>query len=237
MSFIQLLINADIIIKLVIFTMIVLSILTWAILFEKIYRFNIIKNRSDIFEKKFWSGITLEDFYETNKNKLKHPVGQIFSSAMQEWIASETNKSIPAIELVKTGLRERMMIAIDATIGKTEISINKYMGFLSVVASISPFIGLFGTVWGIMASFRSIADAGNANLTAVAPGVSEALITTALGILIAIFAVSVHAYLKYRINFLLEKFYSFGAEIINILSRELDAFSIKNYNSYNKIEN
>ena len=235
MSFFQLLANADFVIKLVIMIMIILSILIWAVLFEKIYRFKEITMRADIFEKKFWSGIMLEEFYEKNKSKLKHPMGQIFSSAMQEWVASDTNKSVAAIELIKAGLRERMMIGIDATITKIEISINKYMGFLNVVAAISPFIGLFGTVWGIMSSFRSIADAGNASLTAVAPGVAEALITTAIGILIAICATGLHAYLRYKINNLLEKMYSFGSEILNILSRELDAFSVKNYNAYNNI--
>lgn len=235
-SIIGLAMSADLSVKMVLFVLIALSVIIWAIFFEKTYRIRSLLLKTDSFEKKFWSGIMLEDFYESNKSKLKHPVGQIFSAAMQEWVSSDTNKSVSAIELVKVGLRERIGISIEATKEKIEIAISRYMGFMAVIAGVSPFIGLFGTVIGIMNSFKAIADAGNANLVAVAPGVAEALVTTAVGIFVALCASGINLYLGYRISVLMDKLNTFSSELFNILSRELDSFSIRNYNNYHGIK-
>ncbi len=231
-SLLSLISKTDIVIKAVIITLLVMSLISWAVLFEKLFKINTINQKADLFEKRFWSGIMLEEFYDKNKNKLKHPMGEIFSNAMQEWINSDTNKAVNAIELVKTGLRERIESSIEATMLKIEAETNKHIETIGFIASSSPFVGLFGTVWGIMNSFKSIAGSNVVALQVVAPGIAEALFTTATGILIAVFAMLFHHLVSKKSTSTITRMRSFGIELSSILSRELDSFSIKNYNAY-----
>jgi len=207
-----------------------LSIAIWAILLEVLVRIKNVSMRSDSFEDKFWSGVMLEEFYQQNKGKLKHPMGELFVAGMQEWIASETNNSISAIDLIKSGLSDRIKVSLDIAMSKIESKMMRYMSFLSATASISPFIGLFGTVWGIMNSFKSIAGSGSAGLQVVAPGISEALFTTAIGIFVAVMSTLFYSFLGAKVNAILDRIDGFKMEMMNILSRELDMFSIKNQN-------
>jgi biopolymer transport protein TolQ len=235
-SIFSLLLKADLIIKIISLSLVVLSVVVWAIFFEKMASFKMAHSRADAFEKKFWSGIMLEEFFDKNRNKLKHPIGKIFAAAMNEWLTSDTNQSISAIELIKIGIRERMLRTTQVAFTEIETSYSKNMSLISTIATLAPFIGLFGTVLGIMNSFKAIAGASNASLNVVAPGIAEALVTTAIGILVAIIALSFHVYITNHLNKLLDRVEAFRVEINNILSRELDSFSVRNYKAYQSNE-
>jgi biopolymer transport protein TolQ len=235
-SIFSLLLKADLIIKIISLSLVVLSVVVWAIFFEKMSSFKMAHSRADAFEKKFWSGIMLEEFFDKNRNKLKHPIGKIFAAAMNEWLTSDTNQSISAIELIKIGIRERMLRTTQVAFTEIETSYSKNMSLISTIATLAPFIGLFGTVLGIMNSFKAIAGASNASLNVVAPGIAEALVTTAIGILVAIIALSFHVYITNHLNKLLDRVEAFRVEINNILSRELDSFSVRNYKAYQSNE-
>ncbi len=236
-SFLNLILKSDIVIKFVVAILILFSLMTWAILFEKTINIKNIHIKADAFEKKFWSGIMLEEFYEKNRNKLKHPLGEVFGAAMYEWILSDTNRSIAAVELIKTGLRERIENGISVALEKISEQNDKYISMLNTIATTSPFIGLFGTVWGIMNSFKALGGSvGNVGLQAVAPGIAEALLTTAIGIIVAVNAIIIYAVIDAKLEKATRRIDIFAKELHGILSRELDAFSIRNYNEYQQRE-
>ena len=180
-SLIQLFLRADIVVKSVIVILIAASVYSWALIFEKYRLFAKIEKTTKDFEEKFWKSKSAENFYNNLANKEKDPLANIFQSAM--------------VELLKT--RSKSASVQSARVGKVlEISsdkeiklIEKHFTFLATVGSTAPFIGLFGTVWGIMNSFQSIAISRNTSLAIVAPGIAEALFATALGLLAAVPAV------------------------------------------------
>ena len=171
-SLINLFIRADIIVKSVIVLLIGCSIYSWAIIIDKIKFFKKINISSEEFEEKFWRSKSAETFYNSLPSNLEDPMSSLFKESMQGLLKSKT----------KTNLVEKMS-------GILEIGIEKHFTFLATVGSTAPFIGLFGTVWGIMNSFQSIAISRNTSLAIVAPGIAEALFATALGLLAAIPAV------------------------------------------------
>ena len=178
---IQLFIRADIIVKSVIIILIAASIYSWALIFEKYKLFKKIDKTTTSFEEKFWKSRSAESFYNTLTNREKDPVANIFQTAMGELIKTKTKSS-----LVQSARVSRILeISADREIKLIE----KHFTFLATVGSTAPFIGLFGTVWGIMNSFQSIAISRNTSLAIVAPGIAEALFATALGLLAAIPAV------------------------------------------------
>ena len=180
-SLIQLFIRADFIVKSVIIILIAASIYSWALIFEKYKLFKRIDKTTTSFEEKFWKSRSAESFYNSLTNRDKDPVANIFQTAMEELI-STTSKSSSV-----QSARVSRIIEISAD---REIKIiEKHFTFLATVGSTAPFIGLFGTVWGIMNSFQSIAISRNTSLAIVAPGIAEALFATALGLLAAIPAV------------------------------------------------
>jgi len=180
-SLIQLFLRADFIVKSVIIILIAASVYSWALIFEKYKLFKKIDKSTTSFEEKFWKSRSAESFYNSLTNREKDPVANIFQTAMGELIKTKSKSS--AIQ----SARVARMIEISAD--KEIKLIEKHFTFLATVGSTAPFIGLFGTVWGIMNSFQSIAISRNTSLAIVAPGIAEALFATALGLLAAIPAV------------------------------------------------
>jgi len=180
-SIIQLFLRADFVVKSVIIILIAASVYSWALIFEKYRLFKRIEKSTSSFEDKFWKSRSAESFYNSFTNKEKDPLASIFQSAMNELIKTKSKSSS-----VQTNRVSRVLeISADNEIK----SIEKDFIFLATVGSTAPFIGLFGTVWGIMNSFQSIAISRNTSLAIVAPGIAEALFATALGLLAAVPAV------------------------------------------------
>jgi len=180
-SLIQLFLRADFIVKSVIVILIAASIYSWALIFEKYKLFKRIEKSTTNFEEKFWKSRSAENFYNNLTNTAKDPVANIFQSAMVELIKTKSKSS--SVQLA------RVSRVIEISADKEIKLIEKHFTFLATVGSTAPFIGLFGTVWGIMNSFQSIAISRNTSLAIVAPGIAEALFATALGLLAAIPAV------------------------------------------------
>jgi len=182
----SLFIRADFIVKSVILMLIGCSIYSWAIIIEKFRLFKKINSESEEFEEKFWKSKSAENFYNSLPVNLENPMALLFRDSMQTLLKAKN----------KSNLNERMSSMLEVNIEKQIVTLEKGFTFLATVGSTAPFIGLFGTVWGIMNSFQSIAISRNTSLAIVAPGIAEALFATALGLLAAIPAVV--AYNKYN---------------------------------------
>ena len=180
-SLIQLFLRADFIVKSVIVILIAASIYSWTLIFEKYKLFKRIEKSTTSFEEKFWKSRSAENFYNNLTNTAKDPVANIFQSAMVELLKTKSKSS--------SVQSARVSRVIEISADKEIKLIEKHFTFLATVGSTAPFIGLFGTVWGIMNSFQSIAISRNTSLAIVAPGIAEALFATALGLLAAIPAV------------------------------------------------
>ena len=178
-SIISLFLRADIIVKSVIIILIASSVYSWAIIFDKIRVFRKINKSADEFEEKFWKSKSAETFYNNLPASVDDPMAQLFKTSMQTVIRSRS----------RSNLSEKLPGILEINIEKQMSSIDKNYTFLATVGATAPFIGLFGTVWGIMNSFQSIAISRNTSLAIVAPGIAEALFATALGLLAAIPAV------------------------------------------------
>ena len=177
----QLFLRADFVVKSVILILIASSIFSWALIFDKYRLFKRIDKSTKLFEDKFWKSKSAETFYKNIPDKTDDPLAQIFRSAMEELIKTRSKTS--AVQSA------RVQRVLEASIDKQSKNIEKNFTYLATVGSTAPFIGLFGTVWGIMNSFQSIAISRNTSLAIVAPGIAEALFATALGLLAAIPAV------------------------------------------------
>jgi biopolymer transport protein TolQ len=178
-SLMSLFLRADIIVKSVIVILIVCSVYSWAVIIDKYRLFKRINKSSEEFEEKFWNSKSAETFYNSLPAKVDDPMAVVFQDAMESLLKKK----------YKTNLSERMGTFLEVGIEKQMSKIDKGFTFLATVGSTAPFIGLFGTVWGIMNSFQSIAISRNTSLAIVAPGIAEALFATALGLLAAIPAV------------------------------------------------
>ena len=178
-SIIQLFIRADIVVKSVIAILIVSSIYSWAVIFEKIMLFKKINRSTQDFENKFWKSKSAESFYNTLPGNIRDPMTNIFKNSMQILLKSKKNSN----------LDEKMSRMLEINIEQQMEKIENGYTYLATIGSTAPFIGLFGTVWGIMNSFQSIAISRNTSLAIVAPGIAEALFATALGLLAAVPAV------------------------------------------------
>ncbi len=178
-SLMNLFIRADIVVKTVILILIICSIYSWAVIIEKVKLFKRINKSTEEFENKFWNSKSAETFYTNLPATTQDPMALLFRDAMQNLLKRRS----------KTDLNSRMITLLETGIDKQMTKISKGFTFLATVGSTAPFIGLFGTVWGIMNSFQSIAISRNTSLAIVAPGIAEALFATALGLLAAIPAV------------------------------------------------
>ena len=206
-SLINLFIRADIVVKLVIITLIACSIYSWAVIIEKIKLFKKINQSTEEFETKFWNSKSAETFYNNLPVNVDDPMALVFKDAMQNLLKRRS----------KTDLNSRMTTMLETGIEKQISKISKGFTFLATVGSTAPFIGLFGTVWGIMNSFQSIAISRNTSLAIVAPGIAEALFATALGLLAAIPAVI--AYNKFNHDSLIysQKLENFSKRFLTII--------------------
>ena len=179
-SLIKLFFRADFVVKSVIIILIAASVFSWAIIFDKYRLFKKINKSTIEFEEKFWKSKSAESFYNNLPANSSDPMTKIFRSGMGELLKSKSRSSTQG---------ERVSIILEVSSEQEMLNIEKYFTFLATVGSTAPFIGLFGTVWGIMNSFQSIAISRNTSLAIVAPGIAEALFATALGLLAAIPAV------------------------------------------------
>jgi len=206
-SLLNLFIRADIIVKSVIILLIACSIYSWAVIIEKFRLFKKINQSTEEFETKFWNSKSAESFYNNLPSNIDDPMALVFKDAMQNLLKKRS----------KVDLQERMTTMLETGIEKQMSKISKGYTFLATVGSTAPFIGLFGTVWGIMNSFQSIAISRNTSLAIVAPGIAEALFATALGLLAAIPAVI--AYNKFNNDSILysKKLENFSKRFLTII--------------------
>ena len=206
-SLMNLFIRADIIVKSVIIILIACSIYSWAIIIDKIKLFKKINISSEEFEEKFWRSKSAETFYNGLPSNIDDPMGSLFRETMQGLLKSKS----------KTNLTEKMTGILEIGIEKQISKIEKGFTFLATVGSTAPFIGLFGTVWGIMNSFQSIAISRNTSLAIVAPGIAEALFATALGLLAAIPAVIAYNRFNNESKKYTQKLESFSKRFLSII--------------------
>ena len=206
-SKIKLFVRADIIVKSVIIILIVSSIYSWAVIFEKIRLFKKINLSTEEFETKFWKSKSAESFYNNLPSGNNDPMANIFRNSMQVLLKSKRSSN----------LEERMSRMLEVSIEQQMEKIEKSYTFLATVGSTAPFIGLFGTVWGIMNSFQSIAISRNTSLAIVAPGIAEALFATALGLLAAIPAVIAYNKFSSDSKKYLQKLENFSKRFLSII--------------------
>jgi len=221
LSILSLVARADFIVKLVLVLLLGSSIWSWAIIFDKVRRIRRVSAKASEFEEVFWSGGSLEDLYDRIGTKADHPMAILFASAMREWRWSGAHGLVESDRL-STGVQERIGQVMRLTISRELDRLERYLGFLATVGSTAPFIGLFGTVWGIMNSFQSIAVSKNTSLAVVAPGIAEALFATAFGLVAAIPAVVAYNKFSSDLNRFSGRLEGFAGEFSAILSRQLD---------------
>jgi biopolymer transport protein TolQ len=220
-SIIGLFVNADWIVKAVIIMLILASIWSWAIIIEKAVRLRRLHKQANEFEDMFWSGGSLEDLHDRIGAQPPDPMSAMFGAAMREWKRS-TGRGGVTPNPMRAGLHQRIERVMYVTLGREMDRLERYMTFLANVGSTAPFIGLFGTVWGIMNSFHAIGMSKNTSLAVVAPGISEALFATALGLVAAIPAVIAFNKLSSDLTRYAGRLEAFSGEFGAILSRQLE---------------
>ena len=220
-SLLSLFLRADIVVKLVIIILALSSIWSWTIILSKILRVKKIKAESVEFEELFWSGNSLEDLFDTVKEGSQDPKVNIFCAGMEEWKKSKRKIRYSNPNSINS-LKDRMTRSMNTCFSREMESIEKNLTFLATAGSTSPFIGLFGTVWGIMNSFQAIAVAQNTNLAVVAPGIAEALFATALGLFVAIPSVVAFNHISSEINKFSLSLEDFMNEFTTIFFRQLE---------------
>ena len=212
--------NADIVVKIVMLMLIGASVWCWSIIFDKLKTMKMINRRAKKFEDAFWSGEPLDKLYERVKQSKPDPMLATFMAGMDEWkVAASDQKS--GNTALQAGLQQRIERAMAVEISRSMDGLERNMTFLANVGSSAPFIGLFGTVWGVMNSFTAIAGANNTSLAVVAPGIAEALFATALGLVAAIPAVIAYNKFSNDLNRYAERLETFSTEFSSILGRHL----------------
>ena len=209
--------QADIVVKLVMIGLLGASVWVWAVVFEKWSSLRRVNRDADGFEDRFWSGGSLDDLFDTEGGNPAHPMAAVFAAAMGEWRRSVR---VAGADVSHTSVRERIDRAITVTVTREMDRLERWMVFLASVGATAPFIGLFGTVWGIMHSFSAIAAMHNTNLAVVAPGIAEALFATAIGLVAAIPAVLAYNKISTDLSRFAARMEAFGSEFSAILSRQ-----------------
>ncbi|HEV7370524.1 protein TolQ [Arenibaculum sp.] len=210
---------ADWVVKLVMLTLFAASIWCWAIIFDKAIRLRRLNAQAEEFEDSFWSGGSLDTLYERIGKQPGDPMSATFSAGMREW-RHATDRGFGSNP--RGTLQQRVERVMGVTIGREMTRAERYMPVLATVGSTAPFVGLFGTVWGIMNSFASIASTNNTSLAVVAPGIAEALFATALGLVAAIPAVVAYNKFSNDLGRYSERLDGFASEFSAILSRHLE---------------
>jgi len=212
--------QADLVVKIVMIMLVLASVWCWAIIFEKLLKMKRLMRQAEEFEEGFWSGGSLEDLYDRIGDRPTHPMASIFTAAMREWRRS-ASRGLSDVA-AKAGLAQRIERVMHVTLGREMDGLEKNMTFLASVGSTAPFIGLFGTVWGIMNSFQAIAQSKDTSLAVVAPGIAEALFATALGLVAAIPAVVAYNKISTDLGRYAARLESFSNEFTAILSRQFE---------------
>ena len=213
-----LVLQADLVVRIVMLILLFLSIFSWSIIFEKTAKIKRLSSKAKKFELEFWSGVNIDTLYKSVGTNVTHPMEAIFITGMKELtVASSKNLSSNTYFIIEKRIEKAMFSTLNREIEGLEKNIN----FLATTGSAAPFIGLFGTVWGIMNSFQSIATSKNTSLAIVAPGIAEALLATALGLLAAIPAVIAYNKISTDINRYYNQLEIFLNDFSNILSKHL----------------
>ena len=213
---IKLFLDADLVVKAVIIGLALSSIWVWTIIFSFTIKMSGISRQSETFEREFWESNDIAAFAKTHGQSTL-PVAKVFAAGMTEWRRSTNGKTID-----RAGTRERLSTAMDAMIAAETDRLANRLNFLATTGSVAPFVGLFGTVWGIMRSFAAIAAEQNSSLAVVAPGIAEALFATAIGLFAAIPAVIAYNRFSHRLNQYEARMGRFADGFHGTLSRELE---------------
>lgn len=213
--------SSDLVVQIVMIILILWSVWSWAIIYDKRRSLKKLNQRADRFEEAFWSGESLDRLYQRVKKSPEDPMLKTFSAGMEEWQTS-VSTGLPTKDSLQMSLRQRIERAMSVRIGKEIHRIERGMTFLASIGATAPFLGLFGTVWGIINSFSAIAVSKNISLVVVAPGIAEALLTTAFGLIAAIPAVMAYNILSQSINRYVDRLDNFAVEFASILSRHMD---------------
>jgi biopolymer transport protein TolQ len=221
LSILGLFLQADIIVKVVMLILLLASFWSWAVIFDKLMRLRRLRRDATTFEESFWSGGSLDDLYDRIGSRPLDPMSAIFAAAMREWRRSAA-KGLTNSNTLRASLQDRIERVMQVTVGREMERLERFMAYLATVGSTAPFVGLFGTVWGIMNSFQSIAASKNTSLAVVAPGIAEALFATALGLVAAIPAVIAYNKLSTDFGRYAGRLDAFSSEFSAILSRQLD---------------
>lgn len=219
-SFVELFLQAHIVVKFVMVGLMLASVWSWAIIVEKLFAFRRARVEADRFEQMFWSGQSLDELYTGLSRAPSITMAALFVAAMREW-----KRSVEGNIRALGGIQLRVEKVMDVTISREMERLERRLLFLATVGSTAPFIGLFGTVWGIMTSFQAIAVSKNTNLAVVAPGIAEALFATALGLLAAIPAVIFYNKFAADAAQISQRLEAFADEFAAIVSRQIDVRS------------
>ena len=222
LSILQLFLNAHIVVQLVIIGLLAASVWSWAIIIEKFFLFAKTRKETDKFEQVFWSGQSLDELYQALAQRRNVGMAALFVSAMREWKRSTERESGEAPTRPMPGVQLRIEKVMDVTISREVERLEGRLTFLATVGSTAPFVGLFGTVWGIMTSFQAIGTTRNTSLAVVAPGIAEALFATALGLFAAIPAVIFYNKFNAEAARHAARLEGFADEFAAILSRQID---------------
>ena len=214
-------VQADWVVKGVMIALLLASVWVWAIIFEKLASIRRANRQADVFEDSFWSGGSLDELYRREGERPTHPIAAVFGAAMGEWHRS-AERLRAGSELAAANTQERLDRAMGVAAQREMDRLERWMGFLASVGSVAPFVGLFGTVWGIMNSFAAIAGMQNTNLAVVAPGIAEALFATAIGLVAAIPAVLAYNKISTDLARFAARLEGFASEFGAILSRQTE---------------
>ncbi|WP_019644586.1 protein TolQ [Novispirillum itersonii] len=221
LSMIGLFLQADIIVKMVMLSLVGASVWSWAIIIDKVMKMRRVVTLADDFEERFWSGGSLEDLFERIGNRPLDPMSAVFVAAMREWRRSSGRNNAGDVTM-RVRLAQRLERVMHITVTREMEGLEKRVGFLASTGSVAPFIGLFGTVWGIMNSFAAIGASKDTSLATVAPGIAEALFATAIGLVAAIPAVLAYNKISSDMDRFAQRLENFAGEFGAILSRQLD---------------
>ena len=218
--------SSDMVTKAVMIGLIAASVWSWAIIFEKFNTLRQVKRMSKQFEERFWSGGSLDKLYDSIGNP-QDPMSAMFVAAMREWRRTNIMKSKTDRGLRGVAFQQRIEKAMMVSMDKDLDEFANLLGFLASTGAVAPLVGLFGTVWGIISCFKAIAVTQSNSLTSIAPGIAEALFTTAFGLIAAIPAYIAYNMITTEIDRYAKKLENFMAEFSSILSRELDDSTLK----------
>jgi biopolymer transport protein TolQ len=218
LSIIELIVNASLVVKLVMLLLTIVSLMSWYYIFRKSFALRDARQKTDKFERDFWSGGDLNSLYQSAVNDRHHSgaMERIFEAGYREFAKLRGQKSLDPATVVDGSRR-----ALRATYQREIDDLEAHLAFLASVGSVSPYVGLFGTVWGIMHAFRGLANMTTATLAAVAPGIAEALVATAIGLFAAIPAVLAYNRFAHDVDRIAVRFESFMEEFSNILQRQI----------------